>query len=71
MYKKLTDIQKKNVLEDLETGELEFSPVGDFIAELNKKFSKENNKLAKVVKLKRVEQESKMMEKQCKSLKEQ
>ena len=34
---------------------LEFSLVGDFLAKLKKEFGKKNNKLAKVVKLKRVE----------------
>ena len=50
----------KNILKDLETGELEFPLVEDFLAELIKEFSKGNNKLAEV-ELKKIKQESKMM----------
>jgi len=49
------NIWKKNILEDLETEELEFPSVGDFLAELKKEFSGGNDKSAKVVELKKVE----------------
>jgi len=51
----LADIWK-NILKDLETGELEFPLVEDFLAELIKEFSKGNNKLAEV-ELKKIKQE--------------
>lgn len=54
------DIWKKNVLE---FRELEFSLVGDFLAELRKEFGKEDNKLAKVAELRKIEQELRTMEK--------
>jgi len=57
----LTDVWKKNLLEDLELGELEFGLVGKFLLELKKEFSKGDEKLVKVAKLKRIEQEERMM----------
>ena len=50
------DIWKENVIEDLEGGNVEYISVEDFLADLKIEFEKENNKLAKVTKLKRVEQ---------------
>jgi len=47
----------------LEFRELEFSLVGDFLAELRKEFGKEDNKLAKVAELRKIEQELRTMEK--------
>ena len=61
MQEGLVNIWKKNILEDLETEELEFPSVGDFLAELKKEFSEGNDKSAKVVELKKVEQKSKTM----------
>ena len=49
------DIWKENVIEDLEGGNVEYISVEDFLADLKIEFEKENNKLAKVTKLKRVE----------------
>jgi len=49
------DIWKKNVLEDLKIGKLKFPLVGDFLAKLKKEFSRENDKLAKIAELKRIE----------------
>ena len=45
----------ENVLEYIEIGELEFELAEEFLVELKRKFSGEDNKLAKVMELKRVE----------------
>ena len=52
----------ENILEDIEVGELEFELAEEFLVELKRVFSGEDNKLAKVVELKKVEQESWLME---------
>jgi len=50
------------VLEDLETGVLEYITVGEFLVDLKKVFGKGDNKTMKVVELKKVEQGSRTME---------
>lgn len=57
------DIWKKNVLEDLENRSLEFMIVEEFLIDLKKEFSSRDNKTMKVMELKKVEQENRMMEK--------
>ena len=57
------DIWKKNVLEDLKNRSLEFMIVEEFLIDLKKEFSSGDNKTMKVMKLKKVEQENRMMEK--------
>jgi len=42
---------------------LSYTTVGKFLSELKKKFGSRNNETMKVAELKKVEQESKMMEK--------
>ena len=42
-------------MKDIELEELEFSLAGDFLTELKREFGKRDNKLAKVVKVKKVE----------------
>ena len=49
----------ENILENIEVGELEFELAEEFLVELKRVFSGEDNKLAKVVELK---QESWLME---------
>ena len=49
------DIWNENVIENLEGGNVEYISVEDFLTDLKIEFEKENNKLAKVTKLKRVE----------------
>ena len=56
MQRESVDIWKENVIKDLEGGNVEYISVEDFLADLKIEFEKENNKLAKVTKLKRVEQ---------------
>jgi len=50
------------MLEELEAGELEFETVGEFLAEIKKEFGGEEEKLVKVVELKKLEQGGRMME---------
>ena len=57
------DIWKKNVLENLDAEELDYVTVGEFLADLKKKFSEGDDKTIKVAELKKVEQESRMIEK--------
>jgi len=42
-------------LEELETGELEFESVGEFLAEIKKEFRREDEELLKVAELKWIE----------------
>ena len=61
--KGLIDIWKENMLKDIEIEKLEFISTGNFLTKLKKKFGRGDSKSAKVAKLKKVEQESKIMEK--------
>ena len=56
------DVWKKNVLEELEAGELEFEIVEKFLAEIKKKFGGGEEKLVKVVELRKLEQKGRTME---------
>jgi len=49
-------------LEELEAGELEFETVGEFLAEIKKEFSGEEEESVKAAELKKLEQEGKIME---------
>ena len=57
----MADIWKENILEDLEGGLLKYESVGEFLADIRKKFGGDKESV-KVVKLKKLEQESKTME---------
>ena len=59
----LADIRKKNVLENLETGTLEYGMIGEFLADLKKESGEGDNKIIKMVELERVKQKSKTIEK--------
>jgi len=50
------------MLENLEARKFEFSAVGDFLTRLKKEFSSRNNKLIKIVEIKKVKQRSKIIE---------
>ena len=50
------DVQKKNLLKDLELGKVEFGLAGEFLLELKKEFREEDKELVKVAELKRIEQ---------------
>jgi len=53
---------KENVLEELEAGELEFETVGEFLAEIKKKFSGGEEESVKVAELRKMEQGGKIIE---------
>ena len=56
------DIWKENMLEELETGEIEFESIGEFLAEIRREFGGGDEESVKVAELKRLEQEEKTME---------
>ena len=56
-----TIIWKENILEDLEGGLLEYKTVGEFLVGIKKEFGGGDKKSVKVVELKRLEQEGKIM----------
>ena len=56
------DVWKKNILEDLETGILEYKTAGEFSTDIKKEFREGDEESIKVVKLKKLEQGGKMME---------
>ena len=56
------DIWKKNVLEDLEEGELKYESMGEFLAAIKKEFRGGKKESVKVAELKRLEQEERTME---------
>ena len=58
----LVDIWKENVMEELETGEIKFETAGEFLAEIRREFGGGDEKLVKVVELKKIEQERRTME---------
>lgn len=62
------DIWKENMLEDLKVEVLEYETVGEFLADLRKKFGREEEKTVKVAELRRLEQDRKNL---CKSSGEQ
>ena len=57
----MADIWKKNILENLEVGEVEYESAGDFLAEIKKEFGEGDEKLMKVAELKKIEQGSRIM----------
>jgi len=56
------DIWKENIMEELETGEIEFESVGEFLAEIRKEFGGGDVELVKIAELKKIEQEGRTME---------
>ena len=52
---------KENVMEELEAGELEYESVEEFLTSLKKEFGRGEEKLAKVVELRKLEQGGKTM----------
>ena len=57
-----SDVWKENVSEDLETGNLEYEIVEEFLVDLKKEFGWGGEEVIKVAELKRLEQGSKTME---------
>jgi len=56
------DVWKENILEDLEARELEYTMMGEFLAEIKREFRGENKKTVKIAELRRIEQGGKTME---------
>ena len=52
---------KKNLLEDLELGEVKFGSAKEFLLKLKKEFRKKDKELVKVTKLERIKQRGKTM----------
>ena len=57
------DVQKKNILKDLEGGSLEYETAGEFSVDIKKEFGGEDKETVKVAELKIIEQGGKTMEK--------
>ena len=51
----LANFWKKNILEDLEAGLLEYKLVGKFLADIKKEFGGRDKEIVKVAELKRLE----------------
>ena len=60
VQRELVNIWKENIIK---SGDLNYAIVGEFLADLKQKFRREDNKIMKMVKLKRIEQEEKTIEK--------
>jgi len=56
------DIWKENIMEELETGEIEFKSAGEFLAEIKKEFGGGDEESVKVAELKKIKQGGKTME---------
>ena len=58
----MANIWKENILENLEKGLLEYEIIGEFLADIRKKFGRGDRESVKIAELRRLEQESKMIE---------
>ena len=56
------DIWKENVMEELETGEMEFESAGEFLTEIRREFGGGDEESVKVAELKKIEQGGRTME---------
>ena len=56
------DIWKENIMEELETGEIEFESAGEFLAEIKKEFRGGDEESVKVAELRKIEQGGRIME---------
>jgi len=55
MQRESANIWKENILKELETEELEFELVGEFLAKIKKEFREGDKESMKVAELKRIE----------------
>ena len=62
MQGRSADIWKENVMEELESGEVEYESVEEFLTSLRKKFREGEEESVKVVELRKLEQEGRTME---------
>ena len=63
MQKGLANMQKENLLEDLELEKVEFRSAREFLLKLKKEFGRGDKESVKVAKLKKIEQEERTIEK--------
>ena len=63
MQKGLDNLQKENLLEDLELEEVEFRSAREFLLKLKKEFGRGDKESVKVAKLKKIEWEERTIEK--------
>jgi len=56
------DIWKKNIIEELEAGEVEYELAGEFLAEIKKEFGGGDKESVKIAELKRIKQGGRIME---------
>jgi len=50
-----TDIWKENIMKELDTGEVEYESIGEFLTEIKKEFGRGDEELVKVAELKKIE----------------
>ena len=62
MQGRSVDIWKENIMEELESGEVEYESVEEFLTSFRKEFGEREEELVKVVELRRMEQGGKTME---------
>ena len=63
IQRELADVLKKNILEDLEAGEIEYESAGEFLVGLKREFRGEDEEAVKVAELRKLEQGGRTMEK--------
>ena len=59
------DVWKENIMEELESGEVEYELAEEFLIGLKKKFGGEEEELVKAVELRKLEQEKVGMKEDC------
>ena len=62
IQRRLANMWKENMLENLKAGLLEYETAGEFLAEIRKEFGEGNEESVKVAELRRLEQRGKTME---------
>ena len=62
VQERLVNVWRENLLEDLESEEVKFGLVGEFLLELKTEFGEGDKELGKVIELRRIEQERRTME---------
>jgi len=64
VQRKSADVWKKNVIEELESGEVECKLAEEFLMSLKKEFGRGEEELVKAVELRKLEQEGRTIEEQ-------
>ena len=55
IYEVSANVQKKNILDNLEAGNLKYKIAEEFLTDLRKEFGRENKEVVKVAELKQLE----------------